>query len=131
MVVIVSSRLVRVGRGTVAALMLGLSALALVGCTPAQSSVTVANRTLLTHTSTGTSADALGFGILGANSQGCVTMGASVLVVPDDSHLLSDGSIQVDGQTYKIGSKIQLGGGSGSRPAGSHCGAGRNYFWVG
>ena len=104
-------------------------ALALAGCSSA-GSTTVNGRTLLTYPSTGVSADALAIGVLGSNAKGCVTIGRSVLVVPDGSALSADGSIRVNGKTYKAGATIHLGGGGDNKPPGSHCGAGYQYFWV-
>jgi hypothetical protein len=87
-------------------------------------------RTLLTYQSTGTSADALAFGVLGSKAKGCVTIGTSVLVVPNGSTLDADGSIHVNGKTYTAGTTIHLGGGGGTKPPHSTCGAGQRYFWV-
>jgi hypothetical protein len=106
-------------------------AFGLTGCVSQKGFVVVRGRTLLTHQSTGTSADALGSGVLGTNASGCVTMGGVVLVVPDGSGLSSNGSITVDGNSYRSGSSIQLGGGSGSKPSGAKCGEDEKYFWVG
>jgi hypothetical protein len=105
-------------------------AVALVGCTPVSHVVSVNGRTLLTHASTGASADALGFGVLGTNAAGCVTMGTSVLVVPDGSALASDGSITVLGKTYRVGTPVTFGGGGGDAPAGAKCGSHSVYFWA-
>jgi hypothetical protein len=105
------------------------SLLVLAGCA-SQGSAKVDGRTLLTYPSTDVSADALAFGVLGSNAKGCVTIGRSVLVVPDGSALSADGSIRVNGKTYKAGTTIHLGGGGGNKPPGSHCGAGQQYFWV-
>ena len=58
-------------------------------------------------------------------------MGGVVLVVPDGSVLASDGSIAVEGKSYRSGSTIQLGDGVGSKPSGAKCGKGEKYFWVG
>ncbi|MCU1471802.1 MAG: hypothetical protein JWQ39_2951 [Glaciihabitans sp.] len=121
----------RVLRGGVVLVVGSMMIAALAGCVPASHLVSVNGRTLLTHPSTGASADALGFGVLGTNPEGCVTMGESVLVVPDGSGLRADGSITVLGTSYKVGSGIKLGGGSGSAPTGSRCGSTSDYFWVG
>ncbi|HEY4268498.1 MAG TPA: hypothetical protein VGM94_09940 [Galbitalea sp.] len=111
--------------------MLGVLAVALaVGGCSAPASTSVNGRTLLTYPSTGVSADALAFGILGSNQKGCVTIGRSVLVVPDGSTLATDGSIRVNGKTYRVGTTIHLGGGGGEKPPHSHCGVGQQYFWV-
>jgi hypothetical protein len=111
---------------------LGLTIIAaLVGCTPQPGPVLVNGRTLLTHPSAGASADALGYGVLATNRNGCMTMGKSVLVVPDGSGLSAEGSVTVLGKTYKLGSSIELGGGSGNAPTGSKCGSKSDYFWVG
>lgn len=120
-----------VARATLASSTVIMFALGLTGCASQNGFVTTNGRTLLTYPSTGTSADALGSGVLGANASGCVTIGDLVLVVPDGSGLSSDGSITVDGKTYKSGSSIQLGGGAGSKPPGAECGKGEMYFWVG
>ncbi|MCU1507286.1 MAG: hypothetical protein JWP05_2255 [Microbacteriaceae bacterium] len=101
------------------------------GCTRPSNQVTVNGRTLLIHASSGASADALGTGVLGTDLDGCVTMGKSVFVVPDGSGLTADGSITVLGKTYEAGARIELGGGVGKTPAGSKCGPGSDYFWVG
>ena len=106
-------------------------AAALVGCSSEQSSVTANGRTLLMYHSSGASADALGYGVLGVNAKGCVTLGENVLVVPDSSSLQPDGSVRIDGKTYQVGTKIKLGGGSGDAPHPNYCGAGVDYFWAG
>jgi hypothetical protein len=106
-------------------------AFGLAGCTANEGFVVVRGRTLLTHPSTGVSADALGAGVLGTNISGCVTMGDLVLVVPNGSALSSDGSITVEGKRHRSGSSIQLGGGAGARPPGAKCGKSAKYFWVG
>ena len=118
-------------RGGVVVVVGSIMIAALAGCVPASHLVSVNGRTLLTHPSTGASADALGFGVLGTNPEGCVTMGKSVLVVPNGSGLTANGSITVLGASYKVGSRIKLGGGGGSAPPGSRCGATSDYFWVG
>jgi hypothetical protein len=69
--------------------------------------------------------------VLGTDLDGCVTMGKLVLVVPDSSGLTADGSITVLGKTYEAGTRIELGGGVGEAPAGTKCGPGSDYFWVG
>jgi hypothetical protein len=105
--------------------------IALSGCVPAAGPIAVNGLTLLTHPSSGTSATALGSGELGTNAKGCVTMGKSVLVVPEGSALDADGSITVLGKSYQAGSRIELGGGGGNAPAGAKCGSKSVYFWVG
>lgn len=121
----------RVLRGAVVVVVGSTMIAALVACAPASDLVSVNDRTLLTHPSTGTSADALGFGVLGTNPEGCVTMGKSVLVLPDGSGLSADGSITVLGKSYTVGSRIKLGGGGGNAPTGAKCGSNSDYFWVG
>jgi hypothetical protein len=123
----------RAFKGAVIAVVASTIVAALAGCVtaPASHLVSVNGRTLVTHPSTGVTADALGFGVLGTNPEGCVTMGESVLVVPDGSGLTANGSITVLGKTYKLGSRIQLGGGTGTVPTWSKCGSTADYFWVG
>jgi len=112
-------------------------AVVLLGCSPAQSSVTVNGRTLLMYHPSGASADALEHGILGVNSRDCVTIGADILVATDDSSLLPDGSIVIHGKSYKLGEMVELGGGGGDAPKQSagRCGVsrgrGNDYFWAG
>jgi len=104
---------------------------ALAGCAPASGPVSVNGRLLLTHPSSGNSADALASGELGTNVQGCVTLGKSVLVVPDGSGLSADGSITVLGKSFRAGSQIEWGGGTRKAPTGAKCGSKSDYFWVG
>jgi hypothetical protein len=124
-------------RGLAAAIAACGLAVALVGCSPAQTSVTVNGRTLLMHHSSGASADALGHGVLGVNSWDCITIGTEILVATDDSSLLPNGSIVIHGKTYKLGQTVQLGGGGGDAPKQSdgRCGVfhgrGPDYFWAG
>ncbi len=110
---------------TVAAILLLFAA-----CSPSAGQMKVNGRTLLTHTSSGTSADAALTGILHVNAAGCVAVGTLVLVVPTGSTLNADGSIVVAGTTYKFGSTIHLGGGGGNAPHGSPCGAHSKYWYV-
>ena len=104
----------------------------LAGCTavgPVPGSTRVNGRLLLTHPASRDTADALGIGALGSNAKGCVTIGKNVLVVPEGSKLNADGSVVIDGKSYAIGDQLRLGGGAGSAPAGSDCGATATYFW--
>jgi transposase len=122
---------VQMKRAVVMAVVVSGIIIALSGCAPAAGPIAVNGRTLLTHPSTGASADALGSGELGTNAEGCVTLGKSVLVVPEGSALDADGSITVLGKSYHAGSRIELGGGVGNAPVGAKCGPKSVYFWVG
>ena len=113
------------------AVVISTTILALSGCVSAAGPIAVNGLTLPTHPSSGASATALGFGELGTNAEGCVTMGKSVLVAPEGSALGADGSITVLGKSYQAGSRIDLGGGVGNAPAGTKCGSKSDYFWVG
>jgi hypothetical protein len=120
-----------VGRAAVAIALVVTMVLGLDSCSAGSHVVTVNGRTLLTHQTTGASADALKSGVVGSNAHGCVTLGTSVLVVPDGSTLATDGSVTVLGKTYTAGTVVSIGGGVGEVPIGSTCGSHAKYFWVG
>lgn len=87
-------------------------------------------RTLLTYPPTGTSADARIVGLLGENGRGCVTVGLSVILVPEGSTLLADGSIVVAGHTYRDDTVVSFGGGVGKDPKGDPCDDPGHYVYV-
>ena len=92
--------------------------------------VALGNKILLLHGNTGGDMLAIGGGKLGANSEGCITMGKDVVVAPDGSKVRRDGSIEIAGRVYSAGAVITFGGGIGAAPSYSPCGSRAVYWYV-
>jgi hypothetical protein len=110
---------------SVAAVLLGATS-----CSVGAQSIHVHGRTLLIYPAGGSTADAALTGVLHATPAGCIAVGKTVIVAPSGSTLGADGSIVVDGTTYKFGSRIVIGGGGGKPPEKSGCGARLRYFYA-
>jgi hypothetical protein len=114
---------------------LPLVAAALLLCTTSCSNnvhnIQVGGRTLLIYPASGSTADTALTGVLHANPAGCLAVGKTVIVAPSGSSLMADGSIVVSGTTYKVGSRVVIGGGGGDEPrGGSVCGKHLRYFYM-
>ena len=70
-------------------------------------------------------------GTLSVNAAGCLTDGSFVLVLPDDTVLNPDGSIDINGKHVPIGGRLRLGGGEGPVPADQRCGTGGYFYGYG
>jgi phage baseplate assembly protein gpV len=90
----------------------------------------VRDRTLLIYPDSGSTADAAITGVLDVNAAGCIAVGKTVIVAPSGSVLMSDGSIVVHGTTYKLGSRVVIGGGGGKALDKSGCGSHLDYFYT-
>lgn len=126
----------RIGRRSIpraAAIVLSAMLLGtLAGCSASNSTSAIHShgRTLLTYPSSGVSADAKFYGVLGQDRMGCITLGPTPILVPDGSQLLDDGSIVVSGRIYRVGTKVSFGGGFGRDPKGDPCDDKGHYAWV-
>ncbi|HEX4400631.1 MAG TPA: hypothetical protein VHZ98_04860 [Galbitalea sp.] len=99
-------------------------------CSGGVQNLHVHGRTLLIYPDSGSTADAAQTGVLQTNVAGCIAVGKSVIVAPSGSVLMADGSIVVHGTTYKLGSRVVIGGGGGKALGTSGCGAHLNYFYI-
>ena len=85
---------------------------------------------LLVHSSTNTSASAVLSGKVSHDAAGCITIGGDVIVVPSTSKLTKT-TVSIPGlRPYTIGDVATVGGGVGSAPPHSPCGARAHYWWV-
>jgi hypothetical protein len=108
-----------------AAVLLGVTS-----CSASAGDLHVNSRTLLIYPAGNATADAALTGVLHTNAAGCLAVGTDVLVAPSGSSLSSDGSIVVHGTTYKLGTRVLMGGGGGTSPKHTDCGAHLRYFYV-
>lgn len=99
-------------------------------CSGGVQNLHVRDRTLLIYPDSGSTADAAITGVLDVNAAGCIAVGKTVIVAPSGSVLTSDGSIVVHGTTYKLGSKVVIGGGGGKALDKSGCGPHLDYFYA-
>lgn len=71
-------------------------------------------------------------GVLGTNSAHCVTVGRYVLIAPQGSKLLPDGSVVLRGERLQVGSRVHISGAFDTeRPVRSPCRVPQSGYWLG
>ena len=108
------------------ALLVGLA-----GCSSTPNDqIRVSGRILLVHV-LGDSDQTDFSGPLGENAAHCITVGNFVVIVPNAARLLDDGSVVMNGHTWKQGTRVAIGGGgSAETPKNSPCRAKKFGYWV-